>query len=92
VWHGAAVVVLAAVFLAMDLSTPPDAGANIGAGLVGLPLIAMGLPWTLPWLADPYGCDGLSELARYVWLLSAAVLNVLLHLGWASFRARRPQS
>ena len=73
----------------MDLSTPPDAGANIGAGLAGLPLMVLGLPWTLPWLLDPYRFDGLSNVAHYAWLLVAAIANVVVHGVVAGARARR---
>jgi hypothetical protein len=73
----------------MDLSTPPDAGANIGAGIVGIPLLALGLPWTLPWLVDPYAFDGLSNLVHDAWLLGSAALNVLVHAAVARIRARR---
>lgn len=32
----------------------PDQGANIGAGLLLLPLLGLGIPWSVPFLIDQY--------------------------------------
>ncbi len=40
--HLAVVMGLLSLFAVLVAATPPDAGANIGAGIVGLPLLALG--------------------------------------------------
>lgn len=77
--HTAIVAVLTTVFVALIESTSPEEGANIGAGIVGLPLLALGLPWSSVFLIDPYRFDGLSALSWYVVALGPAFLNVALH-------------
>ncbi|WP_152363544.1 hypothetical protein [Microlunatus speluncae] len=85
--HG--IVVLAFLILyviATALHTGPD--ANIGAGLVGLVLLVLGLPWTIPFLAgatEPTG--GLGLLLR----LGPAVLNLALHALLRLALRRRPR-
>ena len=74
----------------LHLSTTPQQGANIGAGLVALPLLAAGLPWSVPFLVDPYRFDGVPQSAWYVVALGPAVLNVALHaVVMAVVRSRR---
>lgn len=51
--HLAVVVGLLSLFAVLVAATRPDAGANIGAGIIGLPLLAVGMPWSLPILVDP---------------------------------------
>ena len=71
------IVVLALLVLyviATETHTGPD--ANIGAGLVGLVLLVLGLPWTAPFLAGATAPEGLIGL---VLRLGPAVLNVALH-------------
>lgn len=45
--HAMAVVALTALFFYLSGLSGPDDGANIGAGMVLLPLGALGLPWSL---------------------------------------------
>lgn len=77
--HAGLVAVLLATFTALVLGTPPGSGANIGAGIVGLPLLALGAPWTVPAIVDPYQLDALPAAVWYVVQLGPAVLNVALH-------------
>ena len=82
--HAAAVTFLVAV-LAISLVGHDAPDANIGAGLIGLALGVLGLPWSapLPWV-------GSSDLA-YVLVVASAVVNVLLH-AWLSRRMGRRHS
>lgn len=77
--HAAIVAALILVFLAIHLSTPPEEGVPIGIGIVGFPLLALGLPWSSPFIIDPYRFDGLSAVGWYVVAFGPAVLNVVLH-------------
>ena len=77
--HLAVVMGLLSLFAVLVAATPPDAGANIGAGIVGLPLLALGMPWSLPILIDPYRFDQWSDAAHYVLWFGPALLNVALH-------------
>jgi hypothetical protein len=71
--------------LATALHTGPD--ANIGAGLVGLVLLVLGLPWTIPYLAgDPGPGGGIGLVLR----LGPAVINVALHALLRLVLRRRP--
>jgi hypothetical protein len=95
--HAAVVTLLTAAFWVMVWLTPPEAGANIGAGLVAMPLLVpFGLPWSLPALTDPYGFDGLSVPVWTLVFFGPAFLNVALHgaalalAGW--WRRRRDRS
>ncbi len=87
--HGLVVGVLLAVLALLVATSDPADGANIGAGLVGLPLLALGLPWSLVVLVDPYRFDDLSGAARWVVYVGPAVLNVLLHALVVELVARR---
>ena len=79
--HAGLVGALLALFTALWLSAPPweGGGANIGAGLAGLPLLGLGLPWTYPYLAATYAFDDLSDVLWYLVVLGPAPLNVALH-------------
>ncbi|MGH8794258.1 MAG: hypothetical protein ACRDXX_16625 [Stackebrandtia sp.] len=74
--HALSVLLLWAVFLIMTATTPPDAGANIGAGLVGLVLVGLGLPWSIPAFLEVYS---LKDAALYLFMLGPSVLNVVVH-------------
>lgn len=92
--HAGVVGVLLAAFIALSVAGG-GGDANIGAGIVGLPLIALGVPWSFPAMhafdaltADrAVAGDALMVVlylgSRVVW----APLNVLLH--WAVWRAWR---
>jgi hypothetical protein len=88
--HLLVVVGLTVAFVVLFVSTPPNTGANIGLGLVGLPLLALGLPWSLPTFVNPYARDDWSDTARAVVDFGPAYLNVALHaLWWRVSRSRR---
>ncbi|HEX5597125.1 MAG TPA: hypothetical protein VFX61_14080 [Micromonosporaceae bacterium] len=81
---------LAAFALLYATHTGPD--ANIGLGLVGLPLLLLGLPWTLHYLIDPDVYAGLGGPLRSIIVLGPAVLNVGIHaliVGLSARRSRR---
>ncbi len=78
--HAVLVVSLTAVFFVAVLATPPEAGANIGAGLIAVPLLPLGLPWAWPAISDPYQFDGLSTVAWSLVTFGPAWLNMLLHV------------
>ncbi|WP_200210716.1 hypothetical protein [Micromonospora coerulea] len=73
--HATIVLVLVAVFLALYVSADgPTAG--VGLMLPGLPLLALGLPWS----AAFFNADG--DLAKSMWLvlvLGPATVNVVIH-------------
>jgi hypothetical protein len=77
--HAVIVAALTTLFLVLHRTTAPEEGANIGAGIVALPLLALGLPWSFPFFINPYRFDGLTERSWYVVALGPAVLNVVLH-------------
>jgi hypothetical protein len=85
--HGGVVSVLIAMFL-LRLATSDAIGADIGLGLIGLPILLLGLPWTLHYLADPYAYDGWPDAARYASTLGPAVVNVALHAAATWLRSR----
>lgn len=87
--HATIVTALITVFLLLMAASSPEQGANIGAGLVALPVLVMGLPWSLPFLMDPYQFDGLSRPAWLVVAFGPAVLNVALHGVVVTFVRRR---
>lgn len=78
--HAALVVALTTLFFVAVLATPPEDGANIGAGIVALPLLPLGLPWAWPAMSDPYQFDGLSPFSWSLVTFGPAWLNVLLHV------------
>ncbi len=73
--HRAVVLVLIVLYVVLT-QTHPGPDANIGAGMVGLALLVLGLPWTAPFLAGAAGPDGTLGI---VLRLGPAVLNVALH-------------
>ncbi len=77
--HAAVVAVLLVLFAVARLSSGAADGADTGAGLVGLPLLALGFPWTLSLLVDPARLYDLPTAAWYLVTLGPAVLNVALH-------------
>ncbi|MDQ3766503.1 MAG: hypothetical protein M3346_04060 [Actinomycetota bacterium] len=77
--HTVIVVALTSLFLVLLLSTSPEDGANIGAGIIALPLLLLGLPWSLPAIIDPYRFDGLTTFTWYAVTLGPAALNVALY-------------
>jgi len=89
--HAGVVLVLLVVFGVLSAGGS-GGGANIGAGLVGLPLIALGFPWS--WLGmaafDAFGPDRSFAHDPGLVLLflgsrvAGAPLTVLLH--WAAWR------
>lgn len=91
--HAMMVAALTALFLVLHRSTSPEEGANIGAGIVALPLLALGLPWSFLFLTNPYRFDGVTERTWYVVALGPAVLNVALHgVVVAAVRTRRKRA
>ena len=77
--HAAVVVVCTLAFWLIVVATPPEAGFNFGVIFVALPLMALGLPWTMFSLVDPYQLDGLPVLLRSVLEFGPAYLNVAIH-------------
>ena len=59
---------------------------NIGAGLVALPLLALGLPWSLA-ISDVGG----SVAARMLFVVTPALLNVGIH-AWVAGRRSMARS
>ncbi len=84
--HAGMVAAFVLLFLVMALAFSDGVGANIGAGIALLPVLALGLPWTLPMIINPYAFDTWPEPIWYLVALGPAVLNVLLH---ATLVARR---
>ncbi len=85
--HAAVVAVLLVLFTAARLSNGAAVGADIGAGLVGLALLALGFPWTLLLFVDSARLYDLPTALWYLVTLGPAVLNVALH---ALLVRRRP--
>jgi hypothetical protein len=90
--HVGLVFGLTAVFLLLLALSNPEGGANIGAGLAGLPLLVLGLPWTIPIWSDPYQFDELSRGLRLTIYLGPACLNVAVHAVLHRLRARHRRS
>lgn len=96
--HAILVAALLALFTILMLTTPPGTGANIGAGMVGLVVMALGLPWTLPVFWDLGQVSDLPTVLDYLVKLGPAVLNVAIHAGirsvfvFAERRRRRSRS
>jgi hypothetical protein len=80
------------VVLAIATADPLD-GANIGAGLLDLILLVLGLPWSIPILCFPYGLDDAPKAAALLAHFAPAIINVLLHwrLVAGAGRRRRPE-
>lgn len=77
--HALLVLLFLVAFLVMTGGDPaPD--ANIGAGLVGLALLGLGLPWSLlHQLIDSATFDDFPRAVRIVLMFGPAVLNVVVH-------------
>lgn len=80
------IAVVAALMVALAVMTAGHDGpdANIGAGLVLLPLIALGLPWSLVFFFDPYSFDDAPTAVYVLASIAPAVVNIVLHwaIGW----------
>jgi hypothetical protein len=87
--HDAVVVVLAAAVAVLALARGGTGDADIGLGLLALPLMALGLPWSLLYVVDPYRFDDAPYLVRAVVAFGPAFLNVLLHAAGAGWWRRR---
>ena len=94
--HAAVVVVCTLAFWLIVAATPTEAGIDFGVVLPALPLMALGLPWNLPTLIDPYQFDGLSPVLWSLVHVGPAFLDVALRgaLFWfvSGRRRRRPDS
>ena len=89
--HAAVVAVCTILFVLIVVATPPEAGFNFGVVYVGLPLMALGLPWNLFAFIDPYQLDGLSPWMSSLATFGPAVLNLVIHgvLFWLLSRRRK---
>ena len=85
--HAGLVAALTVLFLVLSFAWTTD--ANIGAGLVALPLLALGLPWSIPFLANPYRFDALSTVALHALIVGPALLNLAIHAAARAFASRR---
>ncbi len=78
--HVGAIAALAWLLYLSDVDHDPSGGANIGAGLAGLPLLALGLPWSvaIPLLLDaaPGGGGGSIRFAALV--AAPALINAAI--------------
>jgi hypothetical protein len=91
--HAAVVVGLTlAVIVFAAVTHDEGGGANIGLGLLMLPLVALGLPWSLVYLLDPYAYDGAPDAVRYAVGFAPAYLNVALHAALTRWWRRRATS
>jgi hypothetical protein len=94
--HAAVVVGCTVLAFVIVVATPPEAGFNFGVVYVALPLLALGLPWNLLSVVDPYELDGLSRFLRSLAEFGPAFLNLAIHgaLFWFVGRRRehRPES
>jgi hypothetical protein len=88
-----ALVAILAVVLAVVTGSHDTPDANIGAGLVLLPLIALGLPWSLLYFVLPISLDDASTLVYVLASIAPAVLNIVvvqLVLRWRRRRRSAP--
>ena len=88
--HVAVATVLITIFAILVAITPPGAGANIGAGMIGLLVLGLGLPWSIPALAVPYAFDAVPMAIWYLVFFGPALLNVALHAVIRYLRRHRP--
>lgn len=90
--HAALVLGLLLLFVLVAELANPTGGANIGAGILLLPLLPLGLPWSLPVIVDPYRFDPAAESLVYTMYMGPALLNVVLHglllLSYSRLRAQ----
>jgi hypothetical protein len=70
------------------LAIGPTVDANIGKGLLGIYLLVLGLPWSLP-LSLFGSSDGLSALTSDPVLLGAVSLNLAVHAVVVHWRLRK---
>ena len=88
-WFLAHAIVVGVLVLLFGLAVlGSDGTANIGAGIVLLPILALGLPWTLPIWLDTSWVDPLPGPVWTLVNLGPAILNVLLHAAWRLRRHR----
>ena len=87
--HASLVAVLTVAFVLLSVAADTGEGVSIGAGLVGLPLVALGVPWSLPVLLDPYVFDSASAGLSLVVAFGPAWLNLALHGAAVAWVARR---
>jgi len=98
VLHAASVVALTALFFYLSSLSGPDDGANIGAGMVLLPLGALGLPWSLLTLVERLLIDFLviprgqplpawAIALDLIFLILPAYVNVAIH-AWSNIVGR----
>lgn len=91
--HAAAVLTLVAAFLIMEaVLTDAEHGPSAAVGflLPGVPLLLLGLPWSLYFCADPYAFDDAGTVTIHLMIIGPAVVNVLLHGVYRHVRTRRP--
>jgi hypothetical protein len=81
--HASVVALLTAAFVLLSVA------ADAGAGLLGLPLVALGVPWSLPVLLDPSVFDGASAGLSLTVAFGPAWLNLALHAAALVWTARR---
>lgn len=90
--HAILVAAPLVLFTFLILTAP---GPNIGAGLVGSVVMALGLPWTLPVFWNIDQVNALPIEIDYLVKLGPAVLNVAIHVGirfvFTQRRRRRPR-
>ena len=87
--HGVLVLALAALAAPLLFSVEGD-GVNVGALFASMPLVVLGLPWSLPFLVV-LGLDTSLpvHIMLFVLLLpGAALLNVVVHYRWLQGRHR----
>jgi hypothetical protein len=88
--HAFVVLVLVAAFWLIVVATPAEDGFNFGVVVAALPLMALGLPWSLGSLVvDPYALDGSSPLLWSLIEFGPAVLNLVVHASGFWFVRRR---
>ena len=87
--HGLLLVLLLALFIVLD-RTGPESDANIGAGLVGLLLLGLGLPWSLlRLLIDSGTYEDFPRVVRVLLTFGPAVFNVGVHALFVAALVRR---
>lgn len=86
--HICLVAFLGVLLVAVEAGHKPEDGANIGAGLVALPLLGLGLPWSLATeiIANASGGSGLPPGVPLLLVVGPAALNVGVH--WMVWRRR----
>ncbi|GAA0477259.1 hypothetical protein Aca07nite_85460 [Actinoplanes capillaceus] len=87
--HAVVVGVLTVGFVTYPV-TPGD--VDLGIAVFAMPLLALGLPWSLFYLYDPYLFDDLGRAAHYLIMSAPAVVNVLLHAGVVALRSDRDRT